>query len=323
MRQRKFFAPQRVYARRYPPTGAFQTIEDDGLRLRMHLVERGDLSSDEAVVLVHGASGNVRDFSMGLVEQISEHAVGQGRRVIAIDRPGFGHSERGPGEAHRPEVQARRMRAAIAARGVKRVVLLGHSLGAASALAWLLDAPETVCGLVSLSGVSHPWKGSAGLSYDLLSLPLIGWSVAHAASRLVSEKRAKGALTSIFAPEEAPNGYADMVGVGLALRPSTLLANGRDVGRLSAILEEQSARYRSIRAPVEIVHGAEDVIVRPEIHAFPLKAACATAELTMLPGTGHMPHHTRPAEVLQALNRIIIRSAKIADCEAASSAISP
>ena len=56
------------------------------------------------------------------------------------------------------------MRRAVAQRGVKRAVLLGHSLGAASALAWLLDAPEMVAGLVSVAGISHPWTAQQGES---------------------------------------------------------------------------------------------------------------------------------------------------------------
>ena len=272
--------------------------------VRMHLLDHGPREADEAIVLIHGASGNLRDFAFGFIDRLAAHPAGAGRRVIAIDRPGFGYSQRGGGGSHRPARQAAMMRAAVAQRGVKRAVLLGHSLGAVSALAWLLDAPETVSGLMALSGVSHPWPGSAGRAYDFLSAPLLGGVVAHLASAIVSEAKAKAEIGKIFAPQQEPQGYAEFVGVGLALRPKTIRANGCDIGRLKPLIRAQASRYGAIDAPVAIVHGAEDTIVPPSVHAIPLSRRCPNAELTLLPGVGHMPHHTVVEPVLDALSRI-------------------
>ena len=64
------------------PEGRFVTV--DGVRL--HYVDRG---LGEPIVLLHG-NGRIEDFSSsGLVEVAS-----QNRRVIAFDRPGFGHRAR-------------------------------------------------------------------------------------------------------------------------------------------------------------------------------------------------------------------------------------
>ena len=69
--------------RRHPPRGRF--LEVDGVRL--HLTERG---SGPAVVLLHGNGATAQDFeASGLVDRLAAH-----HRVIAFDRPGFGHSER-------------------------------------------------------------------------------------------------------------------------------------------------------------------------------------------------------------------------------------
>jgi alpha/beta hydrolase fold len=77
------------------PIGQF--IEVDGVRL--HYLDRG---SGEPIVLLHGNGSMIQDFqSSGLIEIAS-----QKYRVIAFDRPGFGHSARprrtiGPPK-HRP-----------------------------------------------------------------------------------------------------------------------------------------------------------------------------------------------------------------------------
>lgn len=70
-------------ARDNPPEG--QLIDVEGVRL--HCVERGQ---GPAVLLIHGNNVWWRDFlASGLVDVLARH-----HRVIAFDRPGFGHSER-------------------------------------------------------------------------------------------------------------------------------------------------------------------------------------------------------------------------------------
>jgi alpha-beta hydrolase superfamily lysophospholipase len=66
-----------------PPIGRF--IEVDGVTL--HYVDRG---SGDPVVLLHGNGSMIQDFeSSGLIGIASRKY-----RVIAFDRPGFGHSAR-------------------------------------------------------------------------------------------------------------------------------------------------------------------------------------------------------------------------------------
>jgi len=66
-----------------PPAGRF--IDVDGVRL--HYVEKGEGSP---VVLLHGNTVLLQDFiGSGLLDRLAER-----HRVIAFDRPGFGHSKR-------------------------------------------------------------------------------------------------------------------------------------------------------------------------------------------------------------------------------------
>ena len=72
-----------------PPKGRF--IEVDGGRL--HVVELGAADAP-AVVLLHGASGNLGDMRVALGDVLAARY-----RVILIDRPGHGWSERHGGRA--------------------------------------------------------------------------------------------------------------------------------------------------------------------------------------------------------------------------------
>ena len=84
-RLRRLFVQRRSIRaeRAHPPLGRFITI--DGRRL--HYLDEGD---GPPLVLLHGLGSMVEDFVLsGLVREASKRY-----RVIAIDRPGYGHSAR-------------------------------------------------------------------------------------------------------------------------------------------------------------------------------------------------------------------------------------
>ena len=97
-------------------------------------------------------------------------------------------------------------------------------------------------------------------------------------------------------------------GVPLATRIKTLRANNRQVHRLKPIIEAQSERYDAISIPIEIVHGTEDKTVYAEIHAIPLAERLPSANVTILDGIGHMPHHVAANDVIAAIDRAAARA---------------
>lgn len=281
---------------RHPPVGGFVTAEG----LRIHFV---DLGAGPAVVLIHGASGNLRDFTFSLAPRLAR----AGLRVVAFDRPGLGYSARAPEMGWEPAVQARVLRAAAAALGLRRPVVLGHSWGGAVAMAWAVQAPDELRGVASLAGATHPWGGAMGVFYRLAATDLVGGMVGGIARLVVDPEKPEGLLAGVFRPNPCPEGYAAHVGVGLALRPATLRHNAEDLVHLNAALTAQAPRYRGLTVPVEAVHGAEDTTVWPGLHAEPLAAAVAEGRLTLLPGVGHMPHHAAEDETVAAVLRLAER----------------
>ena len=107
----------------YPPLGQFLTV--NGLQIHAHV-----LGSGPDLVLIHGASGNTRDFSFGMMEQLSTRY-----RVIAFDRPGLGWSERLPKGQDGLLEQAEVLQQAALALGAEKPLVLGQSYGGAVALA--------------------------------------------------------------------------------------------------------------------------------------------------------------------------------------------
>lgn len=279
----------------YPPLGAFVEVEG----LDIHYVEAGE---GPAVILIHGASGNLRDWTFSMVDRL------KGRyRVIAFDRPGFGYSERPAEGGHIPATQARILSEAARALGVGRALVVGHSWGGAVAAAWGLDHPEQAAGVAIIAGATYPWDGDAGLLYRLGDNAITGGLIGAIARGYIGDDNRDEVIAGIFAPQPAPDGYADYIGIELAVRPATFDANSADLNRLNDVLKEQSKRYPGLAMPIEIVHGTDDDTVYANLHGKALERDAQDAALTLLDGIGHMPHHVAQDEVVAAIDRLAAR----------------
>lgn len=278
----------------HPPVGERVTVEGR----QVHLVQAGParpLGRD--VVLIHGANGNLRDFTFDLVARLSGR-----HRVFAVDRPGLGWSDSWGEADSDPALQARVLRQALAARGLHEPVVVGHSYGGAVAMAWALEHPDTA-GVVLLAGATHPWEGEAlGLWYNVNATPL-GRPARTLAAALAPQGALERALAGVFAPDPVPEGYAAHFGPGLSLRRASQDANTRQVNALHGAVSRMQPRYAGLTLPVEILHGTADTIVGIDIHSRRMVAEVASARLEALEGVGHMPHHSHAARVVAAIAR--------------------
>lgn len=282
----------------FPPPGQFVTV--DGTRL--HAEVRG---SGPDLVLIHGASGNSRDFSFDLMARLAPHF-----RVIAFDRPGMGYSDPLGGREVSPLVQGDLLRRAALQLGAEKPLVLGHSYGGAVALGWALTAPEPPAGLVLLSAVSMPWPDHLGLGawYAISGSRIGAAAVVPLVTAFAPPDVVQSAVAGVFAPDPVPAGYADHFGAALSLRRESLRINAAQITRLKPHLVEMAPHYPQLDLPVEVLHGDADTVVSAEIHSRPLAALLPDARLTILPGAGHMPHHIHPDQVIAAIHRAASRA---------------
>lgn len=279
-----------------PPTGRM-------LRVNGRAVHADVSGTGPDVVLIHGASGNTRDFTFDLTRRL-----GLRYRVIAFDRPGLGWSDDAGPDGISPQGQARILRDAARQLGAERPVVLGHSYGGAVAMAWALQDSDGTGALVLLGGAAMPWPGGLGGWYSLTSGRLGRAVAVPLVSAFAPPSQTRATIAAIFAPDPVPAGYADYVGPGLTLRPASLGTNARQVNGLRPFIVEMSQAYARLALPAEIVHGTADTIVPADIHAIPLSTLLPDAVLTLLPGIGHMPHHADPDAVVAAIDRAAARA---------------
>lgn len=279
---------------RHPPVGRF--IEVAGARL--HVVDEGPRDAP-AVLLIHGASGNLRD-------QIApaRATLGATHRLIAVDRPGHGWSGRGADGAT-IDGQARMLGALLDALGVDQAVAVGHSFGAAVAASLALARPERVRGVVFVSPASHPWPGGATSWYnDMAMLPVLGPLFTRTIALPAGLTRLKAATDCVFAPNRQPETYLDDAAIALVLTPARFRANAEDVTGLHAHVTRRSRDYPSIAKSVIIITGDHDTVVSVRIHSGGLLRDIPGARRILVRNLGHKPDHAAPELVAGAIRAV-------------------
>ena len=283
---------------RFPPIGELAHVEG----LRLHYTDSGEPSewpgpaAAVPVVLIHGASTSLLDFHASLVEPLSGR-----HRVVTVDRPGHGYSERPDGTWPDPAQQARLIHGLLSRLDVQRPILVGHSWAGSVVLAYLLAYPQAAAGGVLLAGGSHPWEGGVLWYNDLAGVPILGPLVARTLPMTLGRVTVERGIASVFAPNRVPDGYRDRTGVDLTLRARTFLANAEDIRLLSPFLEAQSRHYGAIEHPLLLITGDADEIVPAWNHAERLVTQAPNADLVYLPGVGHALHHVRTEAVVRLI----------------------
>ena len=276
--------------REHPPTG--RLLEVDGVRL--HVVERG---AGPPVVLIHGNLVTHRDFvASGLVQRLATD-----HRVIAFDRPGYGHSTRPRDRRWTQTAQAHLLHQALRRLGVDHPVIVGHSMGAMVAMLMALEHPADVGRLVLLSGYYEPTVRLDAWLMSPVALPVLGDVAVNTALPVWARLTLPLALKAMFEPKEVPADYLEVVSDEMMMRPVQLRANAEDAAFMVRQAKRDQKRHGELRMPVAILAGADDQIVDPQAHSVQLHEEIPDSTLTVLPEVGHMVHHAAAETVVAAV----------------------
>jgi pimeloyl-ACP methyl ester carboxylesterase len=269
---------------------------------RVHLVDIGlsDAPSNKTIVLLHGATSNLRDVHSSLGVPLSSDY-----RVISIDRPGHGWSSRNGVADAQLDAQATFVVEALAAIGVKQAVIIGHSWAGALVMKLALDYPQLTHSLVLLSPVTHPWPDGIAWYHHVVTTPILGDVFINAIAAPIGRSTLPSAIKSVFSPSIPPDDYVNKIGVELVFRPAEFLANSQDMKDLLTQVTAQSPRYRGMDVPALIMTGDTDSVVSPTVHSRTVAKELKNSKLVILDGAGHAPHHSRTDEVLREIRAFV------------------
>jgi pimeloyl-ACP methyl ester carboxylesterase len=274
----------------HPPLGEF--VEIDGVRL--HYLAKGNGAT---IVLLHGNGTMIQDWSAsGVLGELAKT-----NRVVAFDRPGFGHSERPRSTIWTPSAQARLIAQALDSLGEDQVTVVAHSFGTLVALALASERPELVSSLVLISGYYYPTARVDVAFAAPPAVPVIGDVMRYTVSPLLGAALKPAAEKQMFAPAKVPAKWRTKFPFEMTLRPSQIRASAADAALIVPAAASAAAGYPRLDVPVTIIAGEGDLVVNPEAHSSRLAGEIKGSELLLVSDAGHMVHHTASAQIVEAV----------------------
>lgn len=265
----------------------FVDLSDGG---RLHAVERGE---GPTVVLVPGITLTLAAWAPQL-RQLSRH-----HRVIALSQRGHGQSTAGT-EGYGMERLARDLVEVLDALDVRDAVLCGHSMGGMVVQLLAIRHPEATGRRIARIVLAATSPGPFPLG------PLTGPVAALADRGLRLAERRGGGLypaddAGVWATRLAFGAHPSPADVELtrsivdAMSPAAL--KGLVPGLLSFDVRD---RLGTLRLPIHAVVGTRDLMTPPRT-ARAIVAGVPGADLTVLPGCGHMVMLERADELCALL----------------------
>lgn len=236
-----------------------------------------DYGTGPEVVLLHGMAASWQWW----LENIP--ALAQQHRVIAVDLPGFGHSEPLP----RPAEMAMHARAVLdllTQLGIESATVSGHSMGGLVAMAMFTTDPQRVRNLILVD------SGGVPMSDRRLAVVLVVLRICVAILRRRFVRHALA--TRPWLRRLALGGAFRDPGVmspALAALTMPLFGGPGSVDAIAAAGRAVNTTVpESITCPVLLVWGEHDAVVPPSA-AHQMQAKLPDCELAVFPGSGHSP----------------------------------
>lgn len=290
-----------------PKTGRFVATPSG----RIFVQEAGP-SDGPPLLLVHGMAAWSELWRPSLTR------LGQlGYRVIAIDLPPFGFSDRGGEGGNTRAALAGRIRDLIEALKLPRVTIVAHSIGSAPVVETAMRHPERIGGLVLICGALGLVEENArptepGWFDWFLETPLLRDPIV--ASTLTNPLATKALFQRLVArPEAIDDRTVAILQTPMRLRDGTP-AFGRWLRDLLAGDPEAFSTHRSnygrVAVPTRLIWGDRDTIT-PLAQGQELERLIPGAKLTVLPGLGHVPQVEDGAAFRPALEAALSEVAPI------------
>tara|TARA_R110000868_G_scaffold11644_6_gene56970 strand:+ start:50860 stop:51822 length:963 start_codon:yes stop_codon:yes gene_type:complete len=280
-----------------PAVGEIATVAGG----KIHFLDQGQ---GRPIVMIHGLAGHLQNFTYA-----TTGALGGDFRVIALDRPGSGYSERDSDEQARIPEQARMIAELLAAQGIEKPLVVGHSLGGAVALALALAYPESVSGLALIAPLTTlPDQGAKVFDALKIANPTLRRMIGATIAVPMSIRRGETSLAFVFAPNEAPKDFSMRGGGLLGLRPRAFVAASTDFQAVERDLPALTARFGELKMPVGVLYGDGDRVLDHTLHLDALRAAIPQLDEELLPGVGHMVQISVPDTTEAFIRRMAAKS---------------
>ena len=244
---------------------------------RVSYLTAGGSAAARAILLIHGSAVSAGYW----INQLC--SLGDAFQVAAIDLPGHGKSDPIPQAS--VEAYAETVGKFLEALGMGPVLVVGHSLGGAVAIALAARRPETVTGLVLVASCAKLPRVDASRERSLAYLP-------GPLRRMLFFWTAQKLLFSPAAP-----GHAVSLGMH-ELRSCRAETVVQDFHAAQAM--DLTRQATELEAPTLILCGSRDRLTPPALSEH-LRKLIPRSRLSLVEGAGHMVLLEAPERVNQEI----------------------
>ena len=269
---------------------AFARIRVAGTEMRYAQAAAPD--GETAVVFVHGNPGSADDW-VTLVAAVGDHI-----RAVALDMPDFGETPAPVGFEHTVDGYAAFLAHALSALGIDRVHLVAHDFGGPFALLWAVGHLDAVASITLIDTGFLPgyrWHRLA----RIWRTPVVG-----EVFQAVTTRRAFRTNISRGEPRGLPRAFVDRMydHYGRRTRRAVLKLYRAtdDPGRGAEAMQALAA----LDIPALVIWGEHDRYL-PASYAARQREAFPSADIHVLPASGHWPHADAPDTVERLLVEFI------------------
>jgi len=257
------------------------------------LLQAGPHQASEAVVFIHGNPGSASDWT-GLVEE-----AGRLGRAVAFDLPDFGRSVAEPGFTNTVDEYAGFVGDALETLGITSARLVLHDFGGPIGLTWAAANTERVSGVILIdTGVllDYKWHRMA----RIWQTPGLGGMINAAITRPAFRRLITGPEPRGLPPEFVDEMYANLD----RRTKAAVLRLYRDSKKIGETSKSLVAPLAAADIPAMVIWGDSDAYL-PTSLAERQKDAFPSAEVHVLPGSGHWPFIDDPPTVNRLLTEFL------------------
>lgn len=282
--------PQNIYRspESFNTNGTFKTI--DGIKI--HFEDYGNKDS-EAIVFIHGFGGSTKNWKK-TIPSLSE------RRVVAIDLPGFGLSEKKLDFNYSHSNQVKIINLILEELGIHKVILVGHSMGGNVVTYFSMVYPEKVEKLILVDPAIVEEQSNIPFN-NLLSFHPFVQVGRQILQRVVTRENFKNLLLSAYYQKElVDDNLVNEYFRAIEIKDwdSALLGITRD-GNNKLPKNISTINFKTL-----IIWGEFDTWILPE-KGRDLDNRIPNSELIIIKNSGHLPMEEAPDEFNSILNNFV------------------
>jgi pimeloyl-ACP methyl ester carboxylesterase len=268
-----------------PAPSAF--VEVDGMQV--HYRDEGDPTDTLPLVLIHGTAASLHTFETWAA------ALRQNKRVVRMDLPAFGLTGPFPNRDYSMDHYLEFLEGFLNARGIRRCILGGNSLGGQIAWEFTHKKPEMVDKLLLIDAAGYPLQSvSVPIGFRIARTPYLNAVMTFITPRSMVESSVENVYAEkTKVSDELVNRYFDL----------TLRAGNRQalVDRMNTVYDTTRVqRVKTIQQPTLVLWGAQDRLI-PLRSAYRFHDDLPNDTLVILHNAGHVPMEECPNESLNAV----------------------